>query len=301
MNQNAWKFAGRKLKSSSERGASSMQTSWFDAVTSLLMAVLLMLTSLVGVLFLLWVLLPEDEIVLNEPVAEITRVSAGGTATVESPFVVPTDQETVDFRTTDLTTSVQSLVSAAEQVTLTESAMNSMVPSGDTESGTIGRSGPDETGDSDADIIPRFKRWQIEWKANDLNEYAAQLDHFGIELGVFGGARPGVDLVNQFASNPQVRYLDDPSEEKRLYFLWTRPSPLQRFEERLLMQAGISTRDRQILKLIPEALEAQLATVELRHAVSKGHDSVEEIARTVFDCVSKSGGYEFRVVSQRYR
>ncbi|WDQ16749.1 hypothetical protein [Rhodopirellula sp. P2] len=301
MNQNAWKLTSRKPESSSESGASSMRTSWFDAVTSLLMAVLLMLTSVVSVLFLLWVLLPEDDVVLTEPVAEITRVSVGGSAIVDSSFDVPTDQETVALRTTDLKASVRSLVSAAEQVALTEPTMDSMAPSGDADSGTIGRSGPDETGDSDANIIPRFKRWQIDWKANDLNEYAAQLDHFGIELGVVGGTRPGVDLVNQFASNPQIRCLDDSSEEKRLYFLWTRPSPLQRFEERLLMQAGVSTLGRHVLKLIPEELEVQLATLELRHAVSKGHDSVDEIARTVFQCVSESGGFELRVVSQRYR
>ncbi|MFG0267414.1 MAG: hypothetical protein ACF8AM_20030 [Rhodopirellula sp. JB055] len=278
-----------------------MRTSWFDAVTSFLMAVLLMLTSVVGVLFLLWVLLPEDEIVLTEPVTEITSVSVGGTATVASPFDVPTKQETVDFHTTDLAASVQSLVSAAEQMAIAEPTSDSMAPSGNDGSGTIGRTGSDKSGDADADIIPRFKRWQIEWKANDLNEYARQLDHFGIELGVVGGTRPGVDLVNEFASNPSARYLERSDDEKRLYFLWTRPSPLQRLEERLLMQAGVTTRDRQVLKLIPEELEVQLATLELRHAVSKGHDSVDEIAKTVFECVSKSIGYEFRVVSQRYR
>ncbi|KLU06094.1 putative transmembrane protein [Rhodopirellula islandica] len=301
MKRNAWKLTGPKPESSSRGGSAAMRTSWFDAVTSFLMAVLLMLTSMVGVLFLLWVLLPEDDVVLTEPVAEITRVSVGGSAIVDSTFVVPTDQETVAFRTTDLKASVRSLVSAAEQIAMTEPKMDSMDPSADDGSGTTGRSGLDETGDADADIIPRFKRWQIDWRANDLKEYARQLDHLGIELGVVGGTRPGVDLVNQFSSNPQARYLDDSSEEKRLYFLWTRPSPLQRFEERLLIQAGVSTRDRQILKLIPGELEVQLATLELRHAVKAGHDSVDEIANTVFECVSKSGGFELRVVSQRYR
>lgn len=301
MNRNVWKPTSKKAEAPSRDGSSSMRTSWFDAVTSFLMAVLLMLTSMVGVLFLLWVLLPEDELVLTEPVTEITRVSVGGSATVDSPFDVPTKQETVDFRTTDLETSVQSLVSAAEQMAVDEPTLKTVDPAGDDGSGTIGRNGPDQSGDADADIIPRFKRWQIDWKANDLNEYARQLDHFGIELGVVGGTRPGVDLVNEFASNPRARYLERSDDEKRLYFLWTRPSPLQRFEERLLMQAGVSTRDRQILKLIPEELEMQLATLELRHAVSKGHDSVDQIARTVFECVSKGSGYEFRVVSQRYR
>ncbi|MEP1644061.1 MAG: hypothetical protein ABJK10_07745, partial [Rhodopirellula bahusiensis] len=47
------------------RVSSKMQTSWFDAVTSFLMAVLLMLSSVVGVLFLLWMLLPQDEVVLT--------------------------------------------------------------------------------------------------------------------------------------------------------------------------------------------------------------------------------------------
>ncbi|MEP2311733.1 hypothetical protein [Rhodopirellula bahusiensis] len=280
------------------RVSSKMQTSWFDAVTSFLMAVLLMLSSVVGVLFLLWMLLPQDEVVLTEPVAEITRVSRGGGSIVAAPFDTPADQEVVALVTEDLETSVQSLVAAAKQVAMNEPATEPA--EGDTAgaSDKIGSGGPDDTS---GDIVPRFERWQIDWKANDLSEYAKQLDHFQIELGVIGGGRAGVDLVNQFSLNPQSRYLADSEEEKRLYFVWTHRSPLQRFEERLLAQAGVSTHDRHVLKLIPEDLETHLATLEHRHAVKAGHESVGEIARTVFECVPAKRYFEFRVVSQRYR
>lgn len=191
MYRNVCGSGGRKQQTSSPDRASSMRTSWFDAVTSFLMAVLLMLTSVVGVLFLLWVLLPEDEIVLTEPVTEITSVSVGGTATVASPFDVPTKQETVDFHTTDLAASVQSLVSAAEQMAIAEPTSDSMAPSGNDGSGTIGRTGSDKSGDADADIIPRFKRWQTPGPQVDSRRTGSATGNVGASPRGVEGTRLG--------------------------------------------------------------------------------------------------------------
>ena len=62
------------------------------------------------------------------------------------------------------------------------------------------------------------------------------------------------------------------------------------------MGAGRTT-----LKFIPKDLEAKLATIELTYAREKGHDTVKEIAKTVFKSASSGGKYEFEVTSQRYR
>ena len=73
------------------------------------------------------------------------------------------------------------------------------------------------------------------------------------------------------------------------------------FDRQLLQKAGIQLPNRQMLKFIPKDLENLLAQIELDYSKSKGHPSVTEIAKTVFESKSDGSGYKFEVVSQRYR
>ena len=75
------------------------------------------------------------------------------------------------------------------------------------------------------------------------------------------------------------------------------------FDRQLLQKSSISlSNNRQMLKFIPKDLEnITLANLEIQYARSKGHESVTEIAKTVFLCQAAGSGYEFVVTSQRYR
>jgi hypothetical protein len=73
------------------------------------------------------------------------------------------------------------------------------------------------------------------------------------------------------------------------------------FDRQLLQQASIALPNRQMLKFISKDLENQLAQIELDYSASKGHPSVTEIAKTVFESQPDGSGYKFEVVSQRYR
>jgi hypothetical protein len=44
-----------------------------------------------------------------------------------------------------------------------------------------------------------------------------------------------------------------------------------------------------------------IANIELDYAKSKGHQSVKEIAKTVFESQAKDNAYVFVVIDQRYR
>jgi hypothetical protein len=49
-------------------------------------------------------------------------------------------------------------------------------------------------------------------------------------------------------------------------------------------------------------LEERLAQIEMKYARAQGHQSVKEIAKTIFESrAAASGGYEFVVIEQRYR
>ena len=73
------------------------------------------------------------------------------------------------------------------------------------------------------------------------------------------------------------------------------------FDRQLLQQAGVQLPNRQMLKFIPTDLENELARLELDYARERGHQSVTEIAKTVFESKGSGDGYAFEVISQRYR
>jgi hypothetical protein len=125
-------------------------------------------------------------------------------------------------------------------------------------------------------------------------------NHYGIELGLIGGSIQGVDYASKLSTRPQLRR-GQSSLEKRLYFMWTRPSPLMQFDRQLLRHAGAQLERREMLKFIPPPLENQLAKIELEYASARGHQSLEPVAKTIFTSKAEADGYHFVVSAQRDR
>jgi hypothetical protein len=151
--------------------------------------------------------------------------------------------------------------------------------------------------------IPRFERWDLRFSAKDSGSYARQLDFFKIELGVIGGGHLLVDYLANVAGTAERR-AGVGEAENRIYFVNRSEGPLAKYERIYLSRAGISTTDRQVLKLIPPALEEELANLEINFAKEKRGESVsaKELAKTVFDCQPKPGkGFQWVVIEQRYR
>ncbi len=273
----------------------------FDVVTSLFMALMLFIGIFVFMLFIIW--LTSRWTFAPLAIAPIIENAAGrgdnaegferdfeppGAEEVEE-LMEPTLQDTIEA-VTDAVSSV-----AASLTTNDTSATSSTVGTGQGDSRPPGPEGEGE------DIVPRFERWQLNFTARDVGSYAKQLDFYAIELGAIGGSVQGVDSVNNLSSKPTSRLIIDTESEKRLYFMFKTPSPLMQYDLQLLGQAGVNTSGRTPLKFIPTELENKLAFVELEYSKSKGHPSVTEIAKTVFESKAVGAGYEFEVTSQRYR
>ena len=150
----------------------------------------------------------------------------------------------------------------------------------------------------------RFERWRLNFVAKDVGGYAKQLDHYGIELGAVGGGIQGVDIASNLSGGiRQQRYSSEHEKAKRLYFSWVDPSVnFARWDQQLLQKAGVPLgNNRMRIQFIPPELENKLAHYELEYAKEKGHSSVTEIAKTVFESKAAGSGYDFVVVEQRYR
>jgi hypothetical protein len=265
------------------------------------MALILFIGTFVLMLFIIWLTsrwsFPPKAI---EPIIENPAGRGDNPEGFERDFEPPGAEEVEELMEPTLQDTLEAVTDAVSSVAgaLVTTDTQATATTAGTGAGDSRPPGPEGEGE---DIIPRFERWQLNFTARDVRQYATQLDFYGIELGAIGGPIQGVDVAKNLVASPQTYRIVDTGAEKRLYFMWSTPSPLMEFDRQLLQQAGIQLPSRQMLKFITKDLENQLAQIELDYSKSKGHPSVTEIAKTVFESQPEGSGYQFVVVSQRYR
>ncbi|WP_372719090.1 hypothetical protein [Novipirellula sp.] len=278
-----------------------LRTSKFDLVTSLFTALILFIGTFVLMLFIVWLTsrmsFPPQAI---KPIIENPAGRGENAEGFERDFEPPGAEEVEELMEPTLQDTIEAVTDAVSNVAATLDTMNTNATASTTGTGKGDSRPPGPEGEGE-DIIPRFERWQLNFTAKALGDYAAQLDFYEIELGAIGGSIQGVDVANNLAGSPKSRRIVDTKSEKRLYFMWTSPSPLMQFDRQLLQKAGVQLANRQMMKFIPTNLENQLAHIELEYATAKGHPSVTEIAKTIFESTSDGNSYKFVVVDQRYR
>lgn len=288
---------------SKAEGTTSLRTEKVDIVASLLLSTLIVIGLLVFLLFVVWLTQTftwkaGDIKIEEERVAGRGDHAEGFERDIEPPgaeeveeLMEPTLAETLEA-VTEAVTSVSASLDSIDS--------NSTASTHGTGRGDSRPPGPLGEGD---DIIPRFERWELKFQAKGLQSYATQLDFYKVELGCVGGGIKTVDYAFNLSRSPQTRSGTSQEENKttRLYFMWRQEGALKEFDKQLLSSAGVRTQGRQILKFIPKDLENQLAQIEMRYAISKGHNSVKEIAKTVFESQAGTTGFQFVVIEQRYR
>lgn len=142
--------------------------------------------------------------------------------------------------------------------------------------------------------IPPQERWHVRFRAGlSLNEYARQLDHFGIELAVRSAGAKAV-VVRELSNARPVAVLIDKSERRDwILYVWA-AGPLREADRQLLEKAGIAAEGEPTVQLYPPQAEALLLA---RERDFRGLPAAK-IRRTVFEVVATDGGYDFKVVEQ---
>ena len=139
----------------------------------------------------------------------------------------------------------------------------------------------------------RPRNWEIRFgRGMTREQYAEQLDFFGIELAV---VMPGDQLlyVREFSkAKPQTR--NGPASEERRYYLTWREGDLGRADVDLLARAGVDASDRVVLKIIPAAVEAKLAALE----ETRAGNQADKIRKTQFGVRKEGDEYLFFVMDQ---
>lgn len=278
-----------------------MRPTQFDLTSGLFLTIILFLGVIVSGMFLLWTLnrwASRSEIRHSPPVA--TSFVAAGDRGSDNDFAIPGASEVRMLTGTSVNESLVAVNTAVESAAASLDAFSNQTRP-NYRGGRLGPDGLLGIQNPEDDSVPRFERWQLNFVAADQASYAAQLDFFDMQLGIIGGGIEGIDLVSRLSTQPVAHHFDETAREKRLYFMWTAPNRLRDFEYAMLKQAGVTHVDRTVIRFIPDNLEHQLAVAELQFAKAAGHDSVTEIAKTVFASVAAGDGFAFEVIDQRYR
>lgn len=143
--------------------------------------------------------------------------------------------------------------------------------------------------------FPRDQRWFVRFGDEaSAEEYARQLDYFGIELGALAGGK--LHYVSRLSSpQPAVRTADSGAGENRLYMTW-QGGARRKVDALLLARAHVNLGAGTIFHFYPPATENRLAELELSYRGRRA----QEIRRTYFSVKAAGAGYDFEVVRQTY-
>ncbi|MFO0950919.1 MAG: hypothetical protein U0835_07140 [Isosphaeraceae bacterium] len=287
----------------------------YDRVTSMLMAVVIGAAIVVGWLALIYQTYQEFSTRVSSPL-QIVEVFGGGGG---SPDGTPGSTEKIDVPGADaaamasnnpedagdfeepavLQTPAVMIDAAAEAgSTLAEVDVGPIVSSGGPvasgrRASKLGTGGPGlGFGPGDGGVPPE-QRWSIIYNQGQTpEEYARQLDAFGVELAVVSGSNQLAFASHFSAATPTVRYGSGQGDD-RLYFLW-QGRGRKASDVALLKKAGIDVGEGVVIQFYPKATERQLAELEVRY---RGRQPAE-IRVTRFGVVPRGDGYGFTVLAQ---
>ena len=144
--------------------------------------------------------------------------------------------------------------------------------------------------------FPREQRWFIRFADRDsLDEYAKQLDYFGIELGALLPAGKLVYLSNLTNKSPVSRNVSSGKNEKRLYMTW-QGGGRKKADIDLFKRGRVNVTGATLFQFYPPKTEAMLARLELDYR----NKPIKSIKRTYFVVRKAGSGYKFVVSRQSY-
>ncbi|MBS0201622.1 MAG: hypothetical protein JSS49_01895 [Planctomycetes bacterium] len=278
----------------------------YDRVTSWTIALFVGMVAMCVCVVAVWItnrLPPPPQTVPVELVEVPGGIDDGApdeTLRVDSP-----EPEVHDASPTEMPSDKSEIAEALESVVeLSESATQQIQQQFDTGIQNSGKPGSARgTGKKGLGVgpgaggVPREQRWFVRYgERAGVDEYARQLEFFGIELGALLPAGKLAYLSSLTADRPAVRYADGGQGEQRMYMTW-QGGDRRGADVELFKRANVEVHaDTAIFHFYPKATESQLARLELDYRKRP----LSQIRRTYFSVEPAGKGYQFSVVRQIY-
>ncbi len=140
----------------------------------------------------------------------------------------------------------------------------------------------------------RLRLWELSFPDDiSLDEYARQLDFFQIEIAAVSKNNK-VEYISHVSNRKPEKHVGWREKDPRLNIPW-KSGTLHAVDRKLLLRAGISSRDKELTHYFP--LETKNLMLQVERGYAKRDPS--ELRRMRFEIrATKSGEYEFVVVEQ---
>ncbi len=269
----------------------SLKTSFHDRVYAMLIALLILGGAFVAMLFGLWL---SSQVFARPRAVSVELVPRGdGAGTDVADQVDPDVLAPGSEFEQDEATLLETMESVMDIVSKNSALFSDASPVDDALLMPGGKQGDGRTRGEGLGQAGRIRRWEFNFeRAISVNEYAAMLDFFGIELGIL---RPGGTVVyasKLAAARPVVRE-GASAEEQRYYMTWLK-GDRENADRELLEKAGVDHQGRFILKFLPRQLEAELEEMEKTRAGNRE----QEIKSSFFRVSQEGGQYKFYLYRQ---
>lgn len=284
--------------------APEMRVTRFDQVSSGMLALVAGLIIAVFVLISAWMMNRTEEVDSLVPVELIEFPGGAEDGAIDETLLVESPEDPVPDAAPEETDEEMEVEEVFESVTeLADVSAEQILRQYETDAVSSGTTGSREgTGrralgaDGSGAGLPAEQRWFIQFAdQSDIEQYASQLDYFGIELGTILPTGKLIYLSGLSQPAPKVRETTSGRNEKRLYMTW-QGGKLKAADRKLFKKANIEVTSLRVLHFYPAKTEAILARLERDYANRK----VSEIRRTYFVVQKKRNDYEFKVTRQSH-
>lgn len=288
----------------SKHPAPVLRVTFYDRFSSFMMATVLALIVTVLGIVVWWLNTRRPENMTLVPIELIEDPggfedgSPDETLHVESPEdpipnASPVEEEMEEELIEETLETVVELADRATQQV--QDVMSSDPVTGGTPGSAVGTGGRPLGDGPGTGGLPREQRWFIKFgDEKSVDEYAKQLDFFGIELGALFPDRGELIYLSQMSTSPTPRSVRTGNDE-RLYMNWQGGSRRSADAE-LFERGGVNAASAVVLHFYPRALEERLARLEAEYS----NRPIKEIRRTYFVVINQGAGYSFAITQQHY-
>ena len=286
-----------------------IRISSYERVSSLLLALLLIVASASLALFLIW--LTKQVGTPPYVMVEVEAMGFAGRGDHEAGLARDAkalageisdtpglEEEMEEIIEPQITSSLEEVTKVVSNEALAFDSMELLVGSTNIGRGTgLGGTG-EGLGDS-RPPGPLGERLELRFVTTSKTAYARQLDRLGIELGIIGGGEAQVDYAFNLAKPKPDRRAGPGHKEKRVYFSHAgKADKLKEWDLEFCDAAEIRTKGRYVMQFVPPALQNQMLQLE---AQKMGKRRIQEINKTVFGIRESGGNPELYVIEQTYR
>ena len=147
--------------------------------------------------------------------------------------------------------------------------------------------------------IPEYKRWKINYKADDIDTYKKQLSFWEIEIGVLRLDNDDVFRVSDPGGAPKVVKSNRGSEGQSLFFSHIKPL-MMRWDETIARQAGVNTQEVNMIQFYSAKARQRIREQEAKILAADGR-TAKEIRSTIIKLTKIDNGYDFIVDQINYK